>query len=56
MGKDNKMGKQAIECTVYDCRHCNYKDDYCELDKIKVCDRKGQDSKESTMCDSYDKR
>lgn len=56
MGKNNKLGKQSIECTVYDCKHCNYKDDCCELEKIKVCDGKNKDSKESTMCDSYDKR
>lgn len=56
MGKDSKIGKQAIECTVYDCTHCNYNEDHCELSKIKICDLKGKKSKESTMCDSYDKR
>jgi hypothetical protein len=56
MHKDSKIGHQSILCSVYDCIHCNREDEYCQLEKIKICDHEGHESKEATMCDSYDKR
>lgn len=52
MKKDN----QTIKCDVYDCKHCDCDIEYCNLDEIKVCNCDDCKEKESTMCDSYDKR
>ena len=48
--------KQKINCDVFDCKHCNCDDCLCELEKIRVCNCNYNCDKESTMCDSYDKR
>ena len=47
---------QKINCNVYDCMYCNYSQDKCSLSEIKVCNCKDNTNKESTMCDSYEKR
>lgn len=47
---------QKINCDVFDCKHCNCDDCLCELEKIRVCNCNYNCDKESTMCDSYDKR
>lgn len=52
MGKD----KQKINCTVYDCKHCDCDCDSCNLKTIKVCCCASDNEKEATMCDSYKKR
>lgn len=52
MSKD----KQIINCTVYDCKHCNCDDNICNLKAIKVCCSSSDEDKESTMCDSYKRR
>lgn len=49
------MEKQKINCTVYDCKHCDVMNDECQLKQIKVACCKGDTDKESTMCDSYAK-
>lgn len=51
-----KKENQKIKCDVHDCRHCNCDDDCCILDEIKVCNCNNNEDKESTMCDSYDKK
>lgn len=52
MSKD----KQTIKCDVFDCKHCNCDDKYCNLDEIKISNCNNKENKESTMCDSYNKR
>ena len=48
---------QKIKCVVHNCKHCDCKDDICNLKEIKVCNCKcGENSKELTMCDSYSER
>ena len=49
------MKKQKINCLVYDCKHCDCDCDLCKLDKIDVCNCADSESKEATMCDSYEK-
>lgn len=51
-----KEERQTINCTVYDCKHCNCDDSCCELNEIKVCNCGDDEKKEATMCDSYKKR
>ena len=51
-----KKDKQTIKCDVYDCRHCEIDEEYCNLKEIKVSNCSNKEQKESTMCDSYDKR
>lgn len=53
---DNIMEKQQINCTVHDCKHCNYEKDQCKLEQIKVCNCMNEKEKEATMCDNYKKR
>ena len=48
-----KSDKQTIKCDVYDCCHCDEKNECCCLDKIKVCNCSGDNTKEATMCDSF---
>jgi len=52
---DNMEKNEAIKCSVEDCNHYNEK--YCSLDKIKVahCTPSDAETKENTMCDSYEK-
>ena len=52
----NKDEKQQINCSVHDCKHCDCEKDCCSLKEIHVCNCHGEDKKETTMCDSYDKR
>ena len=47
---------QKINCNVHDCKHCNCDKDECSLIKIKVCNCNDNCDKESTMCNSYDKK
>ena len=47
---------QKIKCDVHDCRHCDLDNDKCILDSIKVCNCGGKGEKETTMCDSYNKK
>lgn len=47
------MKNQKINCTVYDCKHCDVMKDACKLKQIKVACSKANDEKESTMCDNY---
>lgn len=56
LGDFMKKEKQLIKCNVYDCKHCNCNDECCSLNEIKVCNCDNCKEKESTMCDSYDKR
>lgn len=51
-----KYEKQKINCTVYDCKHCDCDCDCCKLEEIKVCSCDQDEKKEATMCDSYKKR
>lgn len=51
-----KKEKQTIKCDVYDCKHCNCDEECCSLEEIKVCNCDDCKEKESTMCDSYDKK
>lgn len=53
MKKDNE---QTIECSVHDCKHCDCGCNMCELDKIKVRNCNGDGEKETTMCNSYEKK
>lgn len=48
-----KNDKQTIKCDVYDCCHCDEKNECCCLDKIKVCNCSDDNTKEATMCDSF---
>lgn len=48
--------KQMIKCNVYDCSHCDVGSDCCSLKEIRVCNCNDNKDKESTMCNSYDKR
>ena len=54
--KMDKTNKQTIECSVFDCRHCNPLDELCDLSSIKVASCGQGFKKESTLCDSYKKR
>ncbi len=58
--KGDKMEKeheQLIDCTVHDCKHCNCEENKCKLRGIQVCNcGNEQGEKETTMCDSYDKK
>ena len=45
-----------IKCSVHDCKYCDFKINYCTKKQIKICNCSLEDSKESTMCDSYKKR
>lgn len=47
------MNNQKINCTVYDCKHCDVMNDSCMLNQIKVACCRANDEKESTMCDNY---
>ena len=49
------MENQKINCTVYDCKHCDVMKDACKLNEIKVACCQGNSEKESTMCDNYSK-
>lgn len=49
----NYMKNQKINCTVYDCKHCDVMNDACKLNQIKVACCRATDEKESTMCDNY---
>lgn len=51
-----KDEKKQINCSVYDCKHCNCECDKCKLEEIKVCNCEGCGEKKTTMCDSYKKR
>lgn len=51
-----KKDKQNIKCDVYDCMHCDIEYTCCNLKEIKVSNCNNNQDKESTMCDSYDKR
>lgn len=48
-----RMKEQKINCTVYDCKHCDVMKDLCTLKQIKVACCRALDEKESTMCDNY---
>lgn len=48
--------KQNIKCDVHDCKHCDCDKDCCSLESIKVSNCGGEGEKETTMCNSYDKR
>ena len=50
------MAKKNIKCTVFDCKNCICDEEVCNLDEIKVCNCADDETKESTMCDSYKKR
>ena len=52
----NKKEEQTIECTVHDCKHCDCNCNMCELKKIAVCNCHGDGDKETTMCNSYEKK
>ncbi len=56
MGDFMKDDKQTINCSVYDCKHCNVDDNKCVLKEIKVANCNHNNDKEATMCDSYKKR
>lgn len=45
--------EQTINCSVYDCKHCDCECDMCKLKKVKICNCHGDGEKETTMCDSY---
>ena len=48
---------QKIECEVESCKHCNCDDHECLLKEIKVANASScADSKQDTICDSYNKR
>jgi len=49
------MQRQKINCTVYDCKHCDPDRECCNLKQIKVACCRADDEKESTMCDNYKK-
>ncbi len=49
------MEKQKINCSVYDCKYCDVMKDLCNLKQIKVACCRADNTKESTMCDSYEK-
>lgn len=51
-----KKDKQYIKCEVFDCKYCNEDEECCKLEEIKVCNCNDSKDKESTMCDSYDKK
>lgn len=48
--------KQKIGCNVYDCKYCDCKCDECKLKDIMICNCHGEGEKETTMCDSYEKK
>lgn len=55
MKKDNKN----IRCYVSKCKFNNIKNEFCELDEIKIscnCENDECDCKEKTICDSYKER
>ncbi len=56
MGDFMKDDKQTINCSVYDCKHCNVDDNKCVLKEIKEANCNHNNDKEATMCDSYKKR
>ena len=43
------MKNQKINCTVYDCKHCDVMNDACKLNQIKVACCRATDDKESTI-------
>lgn len=47
---------QSIDCTVHDCRYCDCPVSKCTLNCIKVSNCDGEGSKETTMCQSYNKK
>lgn len=51
-----KKSNQKINCDVYDCCHCNIDCKACSLEEIKISNCNSKENKESTICDSYDKR
>lgn len=48
--------RQTIKCDVYDCKHCDCDNVCCNLNEIKVSNCNNNNNKESTMCDSYDRK
>lgn len=48
--------KQLVKCDVYDCKHCLCDDKLCNLDTVKISNCSDEESKDSTICDSYKKR
>lgn len=56
MKKKDKDNEQTIDCSVHDCKYCNCEFNKCNLDKINVCNCHGDGEKETTMCNSYDKK
>lgn len=52
----NKNEEQTIACSVHDCKHCDCSCDKCRLKEIKVCNCNGDGNKETTMCNSYNKK
>ncbi len=50
---DKMKKEQTINCSVYDCKHCDCECDMCKLKKVKICNCHGDGEKETTMCDSY---
>ena len=51
-----KKEKQIIKCNVYDCANCDVDNVSCNLKEIKVCNCSHNNTKESTMCNSYKAR
>ena len=54
--KNFSNDEQLINCSVYDCKHCNTEYDKCKLESINVCNCHGDGNKESTMCNSYKRK
>ena len=50
------MKNEKIICSVHDCKNCDCECNECKLKKIEVCHCDDCGTKESTMCDSYDKK
>jgi len=48
--------EQKINCDVFDCKHCNCDDEKCNLNEIRVSCCNSREKKESTICDSYERR
>lgn len=49
-----KKDKQTIKCEVFECEHCDCDECCCTLDEINVCNCNSSDTKDSTMCDSFE--
>lgn len=53
----SKKKNPSIKCNVETCKHNDCSCGYCDLDEIQVsctCDHTEVDTKESTICESFE--